>query len=34
MEKGTPHSFKIIGDSPAVVMEVFVKDPNAPAPKH
>jgi quercetin dioxygenase-like cupin family protein len=26
MEKGTPHGFRNIGSSPAVVMEVFVKD--------
>jgi quercetin dioxygenase-like cupin family protein len=26
MEKGTPHGFRNIGSSPAVVMEIFVKD--------
>jgi len=31
MEKGTPHAFKCIGDSPAMVMEVFVKDTAAAA---
>lgn len=26
MEKGTPHGFRNVGSSPAMVMEVFVKD--------
>jgi hypothetical protein len=26
MEKGTPHGFRNIGSSPAIVIEVFVKD--------
>jgi quercetin dioxygenase-like cupin family protein len=26
LEKGTPHGFKNLGSSPAMVMEVFVKD--------
>jgi len=26
MEKSTPHGFRNIGSSPAIVMEVFVKD--------
>jgi quercetin dioxygenase-like cupin family protein len=26
MEKGTPHGFRNLGSTPAVVMEVFVKD--------
>jgi mannose-6-phosphate isomerase-like protein (cupin superfamily) len=26
MEKGTPHSFRNIGSTPAAVMEIFVKD--------
>jgi quercetin dioxygenase-like cupin family protein len=31
MEKGTPHGFRNIGSSPAMVMEVFVKDGAATA---
>jgi quercetin dioxygenase-like cupin family protein len=31
MEKGTPHGFRNIGSSPAMVMEVFVKDSAATA---
>ena len=31
MEKGTPHGFRNLGSSPAVVMEVFVKDGAATA---
>jgi quercetin dioxygenase-like cupin family protein len=31
MEKGTPHAFRNIGDLPAMVMEVFVKDAPSPA---
>jgi quercetin dioxygenase-like cupin family protein len=37
MEKGTPHGFRNTGNSPAVVMEVFVKDVAATAhnaPEH
>jgi quercetin dioxygenase-like cupin family protein len=26
MQKGTPHGFRNVGSSPAIVMEVFVKD--------
>jgi quercetin dioxygenase-like cupin family protein len=26
LQKGTPHGFKNVGDTPAVVLEVFVKD--------
>jgi quercetin dioxygenase-like cupin family protein len=26
MDKGTPHGFRNVGSSPAMVMEVFVKD--------
>jgi quercetin dioxygenase-like cupin family protein len=26
MEKGTPHGFRNVGSTPAMVMEVFVKD--------
>jgi len=31
MEKGTPHGFRNMGSSPAMVMEVFVKDGAATA---
>jgi len=31
MEKGTPHGFRNLGSSPAMVMEVFVKDSAAAA---
>ena len=31
MEKGTPHGFRNAGSSPAMVMEVFVKDGGAAA---
>jgi len=33
MEKGTPHGFRNTGATPAVVMEVFVKDSAATAQK-
>jgi quercetin dioxygenase-like cupin family protein len=33
MEKGTPHGFRNTGSSPAMVMEVFVKDGAATASK-
>ena len=33
MEKGTPHGFRNTGSSPAMVMEVFVKDGAATAQK-
>ena len=26
IEKGTPHGFRNIGDTPAAVLEIFVKD--------
>ena len=26
IEKGTPHGFRSVGDTPAAVLEIFVKD--------